>query len=1642
MDTVGNYNLTNIEFSRQVLLQRLSRPQPAIAIYPQNSIDTTLQIQVIDNATVIGFRYVASTTTTASVSFVDKSVQQVVLEINQLGLPLKAISLVNIDVLSQGDFISLGSSYVAIPNEIGVYDRLQSKGIILRSKRFTVKHKTDSKIKIVQPYFEDASLPWYPRVTNGSFTQVYKNKVYHYYIPEFDNQTWSSVYGKPFKDLKGITPLLVDNNVYQLPRTPVLWNGESMILYDGDAPISSSVIQDIDINNGLIYIDPSVTLSTDFTIDYTYLENTYIYKDININGHFSQNPLMLDKFVIIYIVPIEGSIGASKKTIYHAIGNSIIEAIQSIDVSDPDLPIAIIGAYNIQQVFSSNRVAMLDTRVKGGGLRNVNGPKSPVHNLNYSIDSNETPIENIYQESSRFWDIGHYDGEPYPGAAAVTIDLPLDLQTVLSISDIKSKASKFLAAGIYPLLDFTERQLPLVTGYSNQVSCLGNSDLSDLFVSENEGYALYDSIPDQFSGACWNRNSINLPKSLYTGDLSAIDTDIGIVKAGDEYHLYVDNIGYHQSYLKSSAIAGISWEERDILINSGNLETPIQYSRWSKKTYYDTREVATGQLLKGYINFEPSNIVKEYRNIQVNSPYRKHTTLVEDLEESISEIITRTIELQPLSGTTTNDTEIRFAHTDVREHNDVAYANNYILVPSNYYSFYNFKHTPLEEKYYSLLSNIGFDFINHGLTSGHFFKYYMQSLGYYTGNTSDGYSLLQFNEELKTLNKYLAFRSRYGIWSGDCDVALEASTGLSKAIMASSGNYGSFGPGIPIYWYYAPSVGLSGYYIPTQADLGGTLSEVDFDYNFDVYYNSTLPAILSTSIGHTGSISTSTLNTYLDAINISIESTVNTIEMSLNDSRTLSGLIDIETNWFINHNRHSSFLGATLLNFIEGYEYLYDYLEGQQISSVVSQTGASAQTLRTMFSGIERILEAGYEGLYNGILRGGVVEPDTAYSLYGYGWYVNNWANHYGVTSKTYSTDYRNKYKTLFENGLKTFTKGYFTNSNQFYETTTVNGEAGPFSISVPSKILYPLSEAVKLSDDWKAVSQGIITTLKNIYSVDGLYYRDPLKESHTPGKEYDLLKGYTKIYKNLAYTGAPENSWESMYIDLTELRGANYLPAYRSYSTSNPVDGWTGVINSLCMWKYLNTGDLSNEFGYLKEYGINTIRVPMDYYYWKANATGFYGKLDSFFDQAKKHKLRTIPVLFENNTSNSLVESESSSYYTTYGITGVYSNRTQINDVYFLTGVSSGEEYLSGIISRYDNHPSILAWDLCNKANSNLTSLTILNSCAHYIKNITDTPLIVSLGNPTKYDINKAIIPYTGVILDVEPSIFVYESDVYGYTPLGYNPNYDFIGIQPSNLFNLFIDNTTGFIDNNKIILTNYGDATYGDYAVTIPRAIDKGIPYILSNIMIPYAYQSGTDGLNNGLLYGDGTTRSSRQLNRLIETSMATGVAVQKRDFSSFKLYPTGYKPSYTVEDLVLELSSWSDRQYVDPLSVYNTGEFYRQKHILTALQSGMDTFNTKQNSELFDTQLYSTADSLNLKYYADTWASGDFTVSSNNTWLTGGVIDTVRYSEFFTAWGTYLYNLSSALIPNITIVPPYTGATSQISIFYSAISFTGNV
>ena len=167
---MGNYNLKNVEFCRQSLLEKMSRPLPVMVLYPKNATDSKLSIQIINNATVIAIRYVSSVVTNESVSIVGRSVEDVVQDINRLNLPIVAATIHNVLTLSQGDIVSLGSNYVEIPNGFTAYDRADSSGIVIRAKKLAVQHKSNSKIKALSPYLESPSLPWYPRITNGSFS--------------------------------------------------------------------------------------------------------------------------------------------------------------------------------------------------------------------------------------------------------------------------------------------------------------------------------------------------------------------------------------------------------------------------------------------------------------------------------------------------------------------------------------------------------------------------------------------------------------------------------------------------------------------------------------------------------------------------------------------------------------------------------------------------------------------------------------------------------------------------------------------------------------------------------------------------------------------------------------------------------------------------------------------------------------------------------------------------------------------------------------------------------------------------------------------------------------------------------------------------------------------------------------------------------------------------------------------------------------------------------------------------------------------------------------------------------------------------------------------------------------------------------
>lgn len=1533
---MGNYNSKNIDFVRQTLVKKMARPLSVIALYPQNSSDTKLFVQVVSNATVIALRYISSTTVNKSITFTGKSLKEVVQEINQSGLPIKAVQLTEIDSLSQGDILSTGTGYVEIPYGFTTYERLTDRGVVLRAKKIAVRHKNSSSIYLLPPYLEDPSLPWYPRISNGAFSQKYNGRLYHFYIKEYDQQSWSSVYGKPFKDLKGISPTAVDTNVYSLPRTPVFWNGENIIVYNGDIPVSQNVIEDIDVNNGLLYTKPNFYLQEDFTLDYTYLESSFVYKEIDINGHFCRNPFIIDKYVLIYMLPAESAVGSNKKTVFHSIGNSIEEAINSIQIEDPSIPIAIIGAYNIQQLFSNDRVSILDTRVKGGGLIENKGPKSTVHNIESPLEPTESSIESFYPEAYRFWDIGNVDGEHYPSAAAVIMEIPESIKEVLSVSEIKSKATKYLAAGVYPSISFYKEELPAVTGLAAQVSCAYNLDFSDTYTKLTGNYPLLTTVPTNYYGAGWFLNTLDIPTSIFSGSWNSYSGGPSVIESEGKQILTVGTAtGVFMSYIKSTPIVGIEWKERSVIETSGDY---TQFSPWTTKRYIDDTDVATGHLIKNRLTFGDEHIVKQYKDVVIHSPYITGN-VTELVKDSIEDITSRIFERQ------VNSVHLSEGYSSVDDVTDTYDIGNYLLVPSEYNKLFSLLPVGINT---SKINDIGKAVLQSGIyTSGHYFKIYLQSLNSYSTFTGGdpNYLVLSFNNQIEALSNYLNYRS--STWSGDCNTGLQSLTGLVNALVSSANYYGAFETAIPTTWAYLLQSGVvypfSGQVIDSAADLGGTITEISTDYNYDYLYTDSLAPIFSTLVAHTGAIEDSTTRSiYNTAYSLAKTNIVDKAHLIINGTRTYSGL-QIPTNWFLGHNRLGTFLGLNAFNICNAYDYLSTQLVK---SSPEYNTGsyqyANSSFLNHMFSGIETILTEGYDAVYQNLLRGGIVEPNIAYAIYSYGWYLNNWEKNYGLYQSLYQSDKREKFELLFSNGLKQLIKNCFNSDNQLIETTTVNGETGPFYSSTPYKLLYPLEQAIKYSDEWLGIAEGVVKMITETYGVSGLYYSDPFKNSNSAGAEINMLPALARVYSALTASGQP-SLWEPLSTGLEHLRGADFVPYGH---TDLFVDYNTGVVES-CVAE-------------LKSIGINTIRPQLNYSYWKASGASFLDKLSHLADTCVENRMRMLPVIVSEPFSG-------------------------LSNTGFMQGSFSGQRYVSEILTSIGTSSSVVGWNIVSNPSPLPVNLINYNSIAYILQSGSNRPVY-------------ATVPFNELVTNLTGA--VYSGDTYNlYLPQN-NPRYEGLFIKVPSTFEYLLNLIPNYSKN--VILASYGDAKYGDYSVAIDRAIEYALPISLSNL-----YVNG----ESGVLYNDGEARNIRNINSIIQLANSheiepTGAIVQKSDFTNVDFFSGYYPPSYSGQNIISALSSWS---YSD-LIPSNSGEFRFRIEQLSEVQRALDHINHRYISGSYYTlpNILTDLEATQLNYFRSEWNAVNLLVNTGNAWYVSGEIDYTRYNQFVYDWGTSLKNI----------------------------------
>lgn len=1133
VSTPASFNTQALDFSRLFLADTVTRAPQGIAIYPLTNLGNKLAVNI--TATALNIRYTSNTVATSSVTYVNKTIEQVCQEINSLAFPIKAIALISDSILSSGDlFIYDEVNYYSIPENFRTYDRVTNNGIIIRTKKYSIRHKNLVNFKILSPYSQSVLLPWYPLITNGQFVQRYRERLYHYSIPEFDNQVWSIRYGKPFKDVLGGSLRRISNNAYKVSRSPIYWTGENINIYNNDVPYSTSIIEDVDINNGIIYLKDSVDLDERTRIDYTYLEKNFEYRGININAHFSQNPSLLDKFVLIYARPLEGSdYSRNKKTINHVIADSIEAGIQKIESISFDLPSVIIGGYGIGQVSTSDRIRIFDCRSLGGGLVGNEGPISPVKQYKYGyIDVTKptrSPIENNYKESSSFWDIGNWDGEIYPGAAAISMSFPESLRKKFDKKDILDRATKYVAAGVYPVVEYYPDTLPGVTGRSTQISLLINGNLKE------DVYGV--------SGVGWVRSDIEVPGSAITGSWPAEFAvpptvyradSTGVLKSGP-----LDAV--HQSYLKSTPIAGIEYYSRSVTTVTGAKDDTAVYSPWEKTVMYDTRTVPQGWLCKGYVDFTKSAHNLEIRSVKVNSPFRLDFTgqfkndLKSEIDSIHSAIDYKTIELpiRAENGSTITINPVNYNYRDITTR-ELAATAQYFGVGKGYEHVFDLIGSDLEEEYAEVIDSVGKQIYYSvtGYAGVDFFKFYTPGAGYqhFTQSIVSG---VDIKSALEQLSKYAAWRrDNYGKTDSLYTGMRQKIAYITTAIDATVNNY--FGK-----TYTVTSADTTPVFVPDPHKLPTnyslTDSEVSLEYNTDHEYLYMNPAICSSALAiddFSGSLATALYNTFNTARNAA-SNALSRLPVALTGIKTYTG-VPVVQSWYLTYNRYGRYLGSVTRQLIDCYDYIYEAQLNASGVTLSGNLGMDVSTLDWYFSGIEYALNAGFNGTSELILKNGVIEPELADTIYAYGWYAERAHEHfsyvdsYRVTghnhdsqletlSSGHNHDTAQKFYGLFKTGLYTLVKGMTTPACSMLEATLVNGNVGPFEPLVPTKIIDALAMGCKLNKElYLPLAQAVFNTITGNYSVNGMYWADPLKSNNNAGTEDLISRKWVRLYKEL----------------------------------------------------------------------------------------------------------------------------------------------------------------------------------------------------------------------------------------------------------------------------------------------------------------------------------------------------------------------------------------------------------------------------------------------------------------------------------------------------------------------------------------------
>jgi hypothetical protein len=335
------------------------------------------------------------------------------------------------NVITQGVFAPSPGVYITSPVVL-TFDASQT------ATTFYVRWYAQNGYQIVAPYNDIPNDPWRARI------RFNLNPI----PPEYGNQVWTPQ--KPYQLGSWVPGTAVATHIIQFERRPILYNSvyPNVLVYDKNYVLKYALagntgngflypwrlnqFVDIDPNTGVIQV--SVELDpTDIIFGfYSYQEPDVLFTDLDINPY--TNPIVRNSIVSFYVK----TNGADPlHYIYYQVQDENGNVLATNDTAPLIGTNNFFGTLLVGQAVSAGDFTFTDARQRGGGLG---------------------PLYQKIPQAVNFWDLGFWDGKPFPAGGAMMIYLPVTLQNTFTEGEIAQIIGAVIPMGTIPVIIYYDSE--------------------------------------------------------------------------------------------------------------------------------------------------------------------------------------------------------------------------------------------------------------------------------------------------------------------------------------------------------------------------------------------------------------------------------------------------------------------------------------------------------------------------------------------------------------------------------------------------------------------------------------------------------------------------------------------------------------------------------------------------------------------------------------------------------------------------------------------------------------------------------------------------------------------------------------------------------------------------------------------------------------------------------------------------------------------------------------------------------------------------------------------------------------------------------------------------------------------------------